>query len=238
MKTRLLHILLLATGSAIAGTPFQDGVEAYHESEYDASTKAFQEAVKDNETGAARHNLALAYYRIQRPGEAVWQLERALLLEPTSEQYRYKLGALRQQLGLVSERAAWHTLAGKLLSPQAWVILLTISFWLSVGSVLLPRVAGARANLSIQSARLLSGLGLIISLIAIILTWDQSKAGIVIAETPVDLCAAPASAAPRSGLARPGERGSIVDQFKDYVEIETEGGARGWIHAERFRALQ
>ena len=38
--------------------------------------------------------------------------------------------------------------------------------------------------------------------------------------------------------ARPGERALVVDQHGDYVEIETEGDARGWINSELFKTTQ
>ena len=235
---RTLILFVISAVTTLADDNFQKGVDAYHESEYESARTAFEEAVQENETGAARHNLALAYYQEKEIGEAVWQLERALLLEPTNEQYHFKLGALRQQLGLTVTRPSWHAVASQSFSQQTWILVLTLSFWLGLGSYILPRIAGKSPSLWIKAVRFLSITGLVFATAALFLNREQLTRGIVIVQTPMDLHAAPASAAPQSGLARPGERAQLLDEYKDFFEIETEGGARGWISSERLRMLQ
>ncbi|HKK18188.1 MAG TPA: hypothetical protein VJ952_05855 [Opitutales bacterium] len=237
MKIRAILLFILSAAVAFAGDAFQKGIEAYHDSEYAAASNAFQEAIAAEETAAAHHNLALALYREGKVSESVWQLERAILLEPKNEQYYFKLGALRQQLGLPSSRPDWHEIAGKALSQQDWIILLSVCFWLTLAAVGLPRLSGFRVSLQVRAARTLGLIGFIVAAAALYQNRHLPRQGIVLGETQVTLHAAPASAAPQVGLARPGERGQKVDQHGDYIEIETEGGASGWLQKEQYRLI-
>jgi tetratricopeptide (TPR) repeat protein len=233
-----LFILILSVCTLTASDFFQAGVDAYHESEYEKAVEAFKKASAAQETGAAHHNLALALLQQNRAGEAVWQMERALQLEPTNEQYHYKLGAIRQQLGLNMSRPKWYELAARAISTQAWIILLAVCFWAALAAILLPRCAGLKARLPIKAIRAVSLIGLILASLALYLNRDQHSRGIILTDTPADLHAAPASAAPKTGLARPGERGQALGQFESFVEIQTEGGARGWVRSEKFRLVR
>lgn len=222
---------------ALHAAPFQSGVEAYEESEYAAAKELFTQSISEIETAAARHNLALAYFQLGQPTEAVWQLERAQLLAPYNTDYRYKLGALRQQLGLFENKPQWHMIAAQALSPNTWILVALLSFWLLVAACLLPFFSGARRNISIQSIRFLSAIALPLSLAAIWLNHSQLKIGTIVANEPASLHAAPATAAPQSGTAQPGERARIIDQYREFYQVETESKATGWVSNAAFRPL-
>lgn len=238
MKMRHLILFFLSGASALADDAFQQGIEAYHNSEYATAANTFEKTVAANETAAAHHNLALALYQVGKPGEAVWHLERALRLEAGNEAYHFKLGALRQQLGLGTTKPEWYELASRGLSQQSWIILLAVSFWLTLAACCLPKADGCRVSLQIKALRILGLTGLALAGSALYLNRDLATRGIVLGDKQITLHAAPASAAPQIGLARPGERGQLVDQYGDYLEIETEGGARGWIEASHYRLIQ
>lgn len=231
-------ILTFTVGSLLfSQDTFQKGIDAYHDSEYETAIEAFEQAAAREETAAAQHNLALALYQAGKVGRAAWHLERAHLLDPGNESYYYKLGALRQQLGLFNTSPKWYELASKALSPQGWIILLVTCLWITLAAFLLPVMNGSRTSLPIKAVRALGLIGLVLASVALYLNRGLLSQGIVLANSPSALHAAPASAAPQTGLARPGERGIVVDQHGEYVEIETEGGASGWIHKNLFRKI-
>jgi tetratricopeptide (TPR) repeat protein len=237
MKIQYILILLLSAVATMADDAFQQGIAAYENSEYAAANSAFETALEANETAAAHHNRALALYQEGKPGQAAWHLERALLLEPMNESYHYKLGALRQQLGLNTAPPEWYALASRALSQQGWIILLGIAFWSTLAALWLPSASGYQANLPIKVVRAIGLLGLLAACTALYLNRQLPSKGIVLSETPATLHAAPAAAAPQTGLARPGERGQQIDQYGDYIQIKTEGGSRGWIRTEHYRLI-
>lgn len=238
MKLRHLILFILTGLSGLAGETFQQGVEAYHDAEYAAAASAFSSEVEKEESAAAHHNLALALYQQGKISESAWHLERALLLEPKNKPYHFKLGALRQQLGLPVSRPEWHELASRMLSQRSWVVLLSISFWLTVAAIWLPKAGGRRISLQIKVARTAGLIVLIVAAAALYQNRHLSDYGIVLGESQITLHAAPAGAAPQVGLARPAERAQRVDQHGNYVEIETEGGARGWVETSHYRLVQ
>lgn len=233
----ILTVLTLGTAISTYADAFTDGLSAYEKGEYASATQHFETAITDGETAAARHNLALSHFQLGQPAEAAWQIERALRLDPINAEYHYKLGALRQQVGLFESRPKWHVLGAQLLSTTTWIQLCGISFWLLLAAWLLPKIAGNKPNLFIKAVRLTTVIIFTITLPALWLQHSLSQSGIVVSNEPTDLHAAPASAAPATGVARPGERARIVDQFKDFYQVETEAQITGWISTEDFRSL-
>ena len=234
----LLCVLAIAVGiPALHADAFQAGIEAYHNGEYATAQAQFRAAVQAHETAAARHNLGLSHIQLDAPAAAVWQLERAQLLAPFNSEYRFKLAALRQQLGLSAGTPPWYAQAAELLPSRAWLVLACSSFWVLLAACLLPRGSNRRAGIRIKSLRALCLLGLLAALPSLAVHRGRLQSGTVVASEMTRLHAAPASAAPQSGSARPGERGRIVDQHNDFYAIETESQASGWIAKQAFRAL-
>lgn len=215
--------------------PFRSGIESYQNAEYKTAQAQFVDALELNETAAARHNLGLAYFQLNAPAEAVWQLERAQLLEPFNPDYRYKLEAVRQELGLFTSSAKWYTLASAVLATKTWLILATLSFWLLLAVIILPRLNDTKVSIGLKTLRVMSIAALIFSMPSLWINLRLLQTGTIITDESASLHAAPASAAPQSGTARPGERARILDQYNHFYQIETEGQASGWISKDAFR---
>ena len=239
---RILALYSLTAIAVFAATsepepPFQSGIEAYQNTEYKTAKAQFTAALELDETAAARHNLGLAHFQLGAPAEAVWQLERAHLLEPFNAGYRYKLEAVRQELGLFAGSPKWYVLASAALATKTWGIIATISFWLLLAVFILPRISDTKPSLGIKTLRVISMAALILSIPSLWINQRLLQTGTIITDQATSLHAAPASAAPQSGTARPGERARILDQYKHFYEIETEGQATGWISKDAFRPL-
>jgi len=238
MRFSICLLLIGISSLTAAESHFDIGLKSYEDGDYAAAIAAFEAQLAEEATGAARHNLALAHYQLGQPAEAVWQFERALRLAPHDEAYHYKLAALRGQLGLPPGEPGWWTLLSQALGPGAWVLLLAGSFWIFLGTWLLPRFAGRPLRLPGRALLLLSSLGLILGSTALFLHRDLADRGICLAENPTELRAAPAAAAPQTGIARPGERARPLERHNAYVKVRTEGGAEGWIEETKFRSIK
>jgi len=239
---RTLTLYVLTAIAAFAATsepenPFQAGIEAYQTADYKMAKAEFTAAVALDGTAAAHHNLGLVHFKLNAPAEAVWQLERAQLLEPFNADYRYKLEAVRQELGLFSDSTKWYTLASAALPTKIWLILATVSFWLLLAVSILPRISDTKLSNCLKTLSVISIGTLIVSIPSLWINLGLLQTGTIITDEAVSLHAAPASAAPESGTARPGERARILDQHNHFYEIETEGQATGWISKDGFRPL-
>jgi tetratricopeptide (TPR) repeat protein len=235
--TLLILCALSATLSPLYADDFQAGIDAYHASEYAQAADAFEQALTAEESAAARHNLALSKFQQGNPAKAAWQLERAARLDPLNESYLYKLGAVRQQLGLYEQPVKWWQAASRVLPQSTWIWIVTISTWILLATLLLSRIAGFTLPIALKLFISVTSLSLFLSAAALVILQTQQASGIVVSSDSVTLHYAPASAAPEAGMARPGERARIVDQHNDFLKIETEAQITGWIEASQFRKL-
>ncbi len=238
--TRCLSYIVLLF-SAIAGTlradDFEAGIEAYHESKYTEAIQAFEQSIARAENAATRHNLALSYYQNKQAAEAAWQIERAVRLDPLNKNYLYKLGAIRQQLGLYEPPVQWWHSASQALTRGTWIWITCLSFWILFACFLLPKAGGFRRPILLKLFSGAAVIALAISAAALSILYTQQASGLIVSDAPAVLHHAPASAAPEAGVARPGERAKVLDAHGDFLKIETEAQIKGWVSQSKFRAL-
>lgn len=237
LRALLVCLFIVVVPSRLPADDFAEGLKAYEESRYAEATEAFQRSLESKETAAVRHNLALSLYQKGQPAEALWQLERALRLQPFNQSYQFKLGALRQQMALPPPVNPWWLSAANILSFAARVWIAGISFWLLLAALALPRIAGRRPHLSATLTVVISSILLILSLASLTLQKSNETTGTILADAPIPLRHAPASAAPEAGQARPGERARQIDQHQNFLKIKTEAGLTGWIEANALKML-
>jgi len=230
--------LSLAASDSLAESSFQTGNKAYENADYEAAKTRFKAALEIDESPATRHNLGLTYLQLNQPAQAIWQLERALLLNPSNLDYREKRNLIREQLGLAELKKKWYFRVSQLVPVQIWWISASISFWVLLAALILPCLLEKK---SANHNRLLTLSGslcmLIFSLTAIRLNFEDYRTGILIHQETIPLNAAPATVAPESGFARPGEHARILDQYNHFYQIKTEGSATGWVSKDHFRPL-
>ena len=81
--------------AAVGGSKeFQDGVTAFNSGNFELAATRFQAAIAQAPTVAPLHvNLALAYFQLKRPAEAVASLEKAAAMAPNDAAIQYQLGS-------------------------------------------------------------------------------------------------------------------------------------------------
>ena len=234
---QLCLMLFSALPSPVQADDFQSGLDAYHEAKYAEATAAFDRSLESSENAATHHNLALSLYKQGKTAAAVWQLERALRLAPLNKTYIFKLDALRQILGLYETPIAWWQSAANILARKIWIWIACICFWIVIAVLALPRIGGFQRPVLLKLSSGIATVCLLLALSALTIQITQQPSGIVISNEAVDLHHAPASAAPKAGVARSGERAFIIDQHNDFLKVETEAEITGWIQVDAFRKL-
>lgn len=225
------------TSLSLHAGDFQSGIEAYQNAEYTEAADAFESALASEPSAAAHHNLALSYFQLGEPAKAARELERAVRLDPLNESYLFKLGALRQQLGLYEPPATRWLGAARLLPQSTWIWIASLSAWLLLAAILLPRIRHKNRPIALKLAMGLACIAILLSAAALGVLTTQQADGIVVSDTAAELRHAPAGAAPEAGVARPGERARLLDAHGDFLKIETEAQITGWIQKDAFGRL-
>lgn len=238
-KFTIIAVLFLSSllSHAVNGDAFERGITAYESKNYSEAIDAFEESNLESENAAANHNLALAYFSTGKPATAAWYLHRAVVQAPFDETYQFKLAALREHLGFIAREPAWYAMAPRIFSTSTWILLTSIVFWIMVAFWALPLLMEKKPNLFVTAGRLFMTLLCVLSLTAAYFQYQNSLQGVMISEESVDLTAAPASAAPKVGIARPGELAKITDEYKNFYHVKTEAAIIGWISKSAFRPL-
>lgn len=238
MNISTISIILTLFSFSLSFGSFERGLNLYEEGEYENAIQAFEVETNSQETGAVRHNLGVSYFQNGDLAGAIWNMERANLLNPENEAYRFKLNALREQVGLPPVTMSWKERATGILHHDQWMRVLIYLGLTSLAGYLFPIAAGWKHNSSVIILIGICTIGFVISGFALAEVRARLKKGTCLAETPTELHAAPAGAAPQTGLIRTGERALILERHKDFLRVSTEGGAEGWIHRDLFRQIR
>lgn len=233
----LLGLTCIAGAVQLYANDFESGIDAYHKSQYVEAVTAFERALRSDKSAAAHHNLALTYFQLGEAAKAVWQLEQAVRLDPLNESYLFKLGTLRQQLGLYELPAKWWQSAARALPQSTWIWVVSMSAWLLLAAIVLLRISGRNRPIILKILMSLAVVGILLAIAALDILTTQQASGVIVSEDATIMHHAPASGAPESGLARPGERARLLDKHRDYLRIKTEAGITGWVSADALGVL-
>jgi hypothetical protein len=232
-----LLLTLFAAALPAQNEAFEKAHALYQVGKYETARTQFEALAQQQETPALRHNLALTHLKLQQPAAARWQIERARLLAPLNNQYRQTQQHILKQLQLADTSYPALSSAAQILPDAGWLWLATLSGWLLLAALLLPRFSDRKPSLGIKASRIICGLLLLAALPALYFNHQQLQTGIVTTAATAPLRSAPASAAPENGIAQSGERARIIGQHNQFYQVKTPQGLTGWLPATDFRPL-
>jgi tetratricopeptide (TPR) repeat protein len=188
-------------------------------------------ASSDGATGgysaAALYNQANADARAGKPGLAVLNYQRALLLAPNDADIRANLAFVRAGLNLPAESENWFSRAIRIAGPDvlAWTALAGL---LAAGLSLLAsrRYAGRRFALRAVAALGVSAIGLTLCNAATL--WPSLHEGVVIAHGTA-AHVAPAGNAETLFSLPEAETVAMGAQHQGFVLVQARDGRSGWV---------
>jgi tetratricopeptide (TPR) repeat protein len=180
-------------------------------------------------------NLGNAWLRLGKPGRAILEYERALLLAPGSAPIEANLAAAQQRAGLApSVVGPWLAAARHFrFDTYLWAGLAAV--WLLCAAVVLLCCNGLARRLA-KLLILVAAVTLCVSTDAAALCWSDLYRAV--AQDPVALQLAPAASAAAGGSLREGEVVWIQDRYDGYEFVRTAEGHTGWVSAAAVLAIR
>jgi tetratricopeptide (TPR) repeat protein len=212
---------------------FLQANQAYNQGDYIAAVRGYRALLtRDGYSVPVLYNLGNAWLRLNQPGRAILNYERALWLAPANPAVTQNLHVAQQQSG--------HAVTQTSLSERAlgWFRLDTLA-WIGTGAavtlsvaVLAMRWQRQRPIPGLRPVVVLSAIVLFMSGATLIARWPElDRAVVLAAATPVRV--APADAADVSFLLPSGELVQAGRPYQAYVRVHAEDGRSGWARAQQ-----
>lgn len=223
-------LLLLGTcAGALADQPsITAAAHAAAVGDYRSAAQNYQQVLaRDGFSASALFNLGNDWLRLGKPGRAILEYERALVLAPGSAAIESNLAAAQQRAALAPEVVGpWLSAARHFsIDTYAWTGLAAI--WvLCAALVLLWLKSGLRRFA--WPLILVAALMLCVSVDAAAVCWSDLYR-VVVVQGPAVLHLAPAQSAASSGALREGEIAWLQDRYAGFNLVRTADGHAGWV---------
>jgi tetratricopeptide (TPR) repeat protein len=230
--TLVVLICLLHSSRAATNDFFAQGIELGHAGRFPEAAAAFEKSASNQPAAGTLVNLGLAEWQRGHAGAAVLAWEQALWVDPFDARAKTNLDFARQAAQVDAPQLKWFESVSTWLPPNAWVWLSAITFWLTVGLLLLPGIFRCRkAGWQQWLAALAFGVFLL-SLTANFGVLSRTQIGFVVKKN-ARLQLTPTHNGEIISTLAAGEPARRLRIRGDYVFIRTLSGA-GWLEQDEF----
>lgn len=218
--------------SGLMGTKqlFYDANTAYQNGEYQEAIGLYEAALASGHEATLYYNLGNAYFKNGQPGYAAMNYKKALALESSHTDAQANLSFIRQnqQVGTY-QGVGWFSYA-KMLSLNSWAWLSSVSIWLTMGLLILPRLYGLK-RVSVTALTGFSILAVLVSLPALLTRQSETYEGVIL-EADTMLKVAPTTHSPAVSYLQPGTVALIEKEHPTHYFVEGPRGQEGWVAKE------
>lgn len=206
----------------------------FEEGDYSRAANAYEKLIEQGPlTSALLFNASNAYWRSGEKGKALWRLRQAKASAPTDLDIIQNLKTMRFELGRPQiEGDLLDSLQGAAnrLSPAAWASLGLLGSWVAAVFIILKQLRSSHLGSWIGTV---TWTGLIFSAFCISaahLAWGSrgQLTDVVTLKDDIALRFGPLAESKVSTRMPSGSEGVAVDQKDDWVQVQFEGGAKGW----------
>jgi len=236
-QTLACGICISCLASAVVGSYFQSGVDAYNKAEYASAIESFRKAVSLQPAPGTLQNLGNAEWQSGGTGRAILAWEQSLWLDPFNDAARNNLRFARKAAQIEAPDYAWYEVVSAWLPVNWWAGMAGLSLWLAVGTVVLPGILRWRKATWHQA---IAAFGLMVFLLTLPAHWGvhtRMRIGFVLDKnTPLRLT--PTEEAQYLTHLASGEPVRCEAMRGKYLLIRTGSQAlRGWVEAKQVGTL-
>jgi len=246
----LLSLIMMVTGGwcQSAEERAQRAFQQLDAQRYPEAISAYEQLLEEGYSSAGLHyNLGLAYYRTEKLGLAMLQMEKAKKLAPYDKEVRKNLDLLRneQEDGLLPIPTFflydwWHRIAAR-LQPDSWGVLAILFTFIGVGLLMSwlwfrnratpPAWYPAKRGTQLP---IYGGTLILLAILFIFFASSRTKAlaradQAVILPKTVDVHIAPEADTEVDFQLHEGLRVRLLDNFEGWRKVELVDGRTGWV---------
>ncbi len=245
---RLLFIFLLITQTFFAQNSFKVANKLYQKGNFEAAITSYESILKSKKQSAELYyNLGNCYYKLNKVAPAIYNFEKALLLDPNDKDIQNNLRfAQKLQIDDIKEvpkvgfnklvqdfTAAYHydTWAKMAVAFASLFLLFFLGYYFSK-TTLLKRIFFASMFLGL--------IAIVMSIAAAVFeknTYENDKPAIVFSEI-VPVKTEPKQDAPDAFVLHEGTKVYVQEILENWKKIELSDGTKGWIEASAIKELK
>lgn len=213
---------------------FDEANRKFEEGDYPGAAQAYEALIDQGPlTSALLFNASNAHWKSGEKGKALWRLRQAKASDPTDPDIIQNLKTIRAELGrpeIEGDLLDSLERAVNRLSPAGWASLGLLSSWIAAGLIILKQL---KSNQLVSWFGPVTLTGLMMTALCVSaahLAWASRGQlnDVVTLKDDVALRFGPLAESKVSTRMSAGSEGVAVDQKDEWVQVEFEGGAKGW----------
>ena len=245
---KLLYILILISQISLAQTAFETGNQLYQKEKYQAAINSYESILNSGKHSAEVYfNLGNCYFKLNKVAPAIYNFEKALLLNPNDKDIQTNLDFARKMTIddiKVVPKVGFHKLIQDLTSNYhydtwAWITV-TLAF-----VFLLFFVGYYFSQTTILKRVFFIGMFLLLLAIAVSVSsaiyeknhYKKEKPAIVFAEITT-VKSEPKNSSPDAFVLHEGAKVYVLESIANWKKIELTDETTGWIEADAIKELK
>lgn len=246
MKRNILTIIALTLLTFVVSAQesnveelWQRGATLYSAGDYNGAVATYDSIRNEGwESAPLYYNLAGAYFKAGKTGEAILNYHRALRLDPSNKDAAYNLAYaesfVKDRIEQVPEFAVsrWMTMLSRSLSANGWGVMSLVALAVMLGAILLYRLSMRRSLRKGGFVVALVSLAVVVGSIAFgagarsrLLSDDEA----VVLSSAAVVKASPERTSKDLFILHEGTKVEVLDSFGEWTEIRIADGNEGWI---------
>jgi len=243
----LAYILLFLTQALFAQDAFDSGNEQFRQGQYPQAAATYEGIIKGGQESAELYfNLGNAYFKQEKIAPAIYNYEKALLLDPGNKDIEINLGYARERITDNIETVAQPGLGGSMsglsgmyhYDSWGWIAIVCSFFTLALfaGYYITKKTALKRsffAGMAVMAVMLL--LSLIAGFYARSVVDDEHPA--IVFSDMVQVKAQPSAQGDDTFLLHAGIKVYVLETKEQWQKVRMPDASEGWVPSEAIRQL-
>ncbi len=217
---------------------FEEANRMFEEGNYESAARNYESLISVGPiTADLLFNSANALWKTGNRGQALWRWRQARALSPTDEDILLNLNLARSELGRPPVEGDLLSLLenyASSLSPHNWAVLSLVLSYGLVGALIWNRIKSSNNQSGYGSVFVIGVLLIFMMIGASHLAW-RSRGHIHDVVTIEEDAALRFGPLPESKISKrvpAGSEGRALDRKNDWIQVEFEGGAKGWTRVQ------